>query len=250
MIGSGSGGTGDYNQLVNKPSINGVTLQGNLTAAQLGIQSGTPGKSATIRVGTVSTAPYGDAPTITNVGTESDAVFNFRLPQGPKGGQGIQGPRGPAGPQGVQGPVGPKGPVGPAGPQGPQGPQGEKGDTGENLKIDGYVSSESDLKAIQNPQKGDAYGVGTEPPYILYIYDGSKWVDNGNITAAQAWYNPILVDQSTGRKYTLSVNNKILSIIEVSTNFEAAPVLIVDGATGINYNLIVDNGTLGIEVVS
>ena len=33
----GSGGTNDYNSLTNKPSINGVTLTGNKTLAQLGI---------------------------------------------------------------------------------------------------------------------------------------------------------------------------------------------------------------------
>ena len=32
------GGASDYTQLVNKPSVNGVTLSGNKTAADLGIQ--------------------------------------------------------------------------------------------------------------------------------------------------------------------------------------------------------------------
>ena len=34
----GGGGTSNYNNLINKPSINNVTLQGNLSASQLGIQ--------------------------------------------------------------------------------------------------------------------------------------------------------------------------------------------------------------------
>lgn len=37
--GSGSGGTSDYEQLINKPSINGVKLVGNKTTADLGIVS-------------------------------------------------------------------------------------------------------------------------------------------------------------------------------------------------------------------
>lgn len=37
--GSGSGGTSDYEQLINKPSINGVTLIGNKTTEALGIVS-------------------------------------------------------------------------------------------------------------------------------------------------------------------------------------------------------------------
>lgn len=40
----GSGGTTDYNQLTNKPSINGSTLQGNKTAAQLGLVGAEVGK--------------------------------------------------------------------------------------------------------------------------------------------------------------------------------------------------------------
>lgn len=35
--GGGSGGTSNYNDLSNKPSINGVTLTGNKTSADLGI---------------------------------------------------------------------------------------------------------------------------------------------------------------------------------------------------------------------
>ena len=36
----GGGGTSDYSQLTNKPSINGVTLSGNKTGADLGLLSG------------------------------------------------------------------------------------------------------------------------------------------------------------------------------------------------------------------
>lgn len=39
MIGGGGGGTLDYSKLRNKPSINGVTLEGNKTAAQLMLAS-------------------------------------------------------------------------------------------------------------------------------------------------------------------------------------------------------------------
>ena len=40
-IGGDSGGTTNYNDLQNKPSINGVTLEGNKTSADLNIQSQT-----------------------------------------------------------------------------------------------------------------------------------------------------------------------------------------------------------------
>lgn len=41
--GGGGGGTTNYDLLTNKPQINGVTLQGNKTLAQLGIASATGG---------------------------------------------------------------------------------------------------------------------------------------------------------------------------------------------------------------
>jgi hypothetical protein len=69
---------------------------------------GDPGQAATIEVGTVTTVPNGDPATVTNVGTETDAVFDFEIPEGP---QGIQGDPGPQGPQGDPGPPGPPGPT-------------------------------------------------------------------------------------------------------------------------------------------
>lgn len=71
---------------------------------------GPPGPAATIQVGTVTTGDPGTQATITNSGTSSAAIFDFKIPQGPQG-VGIQGPVGPPGPS-IQGPVGPAGPNG------------------------------------------------------------------------------------------------------------------------------------------
>lgn len=79
---------------------------------------GDAGKSATIKIGVVSATEPGGNPTVENVGSATDAVFNFTLP------------RGEAGPTGEQGPVGPEGPQGPAGQDGAQGPAGERGPGG------------------------------------------------------------------------------------------------------------------------
>ena len=95
-----------------------------------------------ISVGTVTTLPYGDVPTVDNVGTGGAVVLNFAFPAGAPGPQGEEGPSGldgPEGPMGPQGPGGPQGqpgdqgPIGPEGtmgPQGPPGPQGEEGPSG------------------------------------------------------------------------------------------------------------------------
>lgn len=96
--GGGGGGTSDYTQLTNKPSINGVTLTGNLTDADLHI------------VG--EQGPKGDTG-----------------PQGPQGEQGIQGPKGDTGATGATGPQGEKGDKGDKGDTGPQGPAGQNATT-------------------------------------------------------------------------------------------------------------------------
>lgn len=76
---------------------------------------GPAGKAATIQIGSVTS---GVTPAVTNSGTETDAVLDFVLQQGP------QGPQGPKGDTGEQGPAGAKGDPGEQGPQGPQGPAG------------------------------------------------------------------------------------------------------------------------------
>lgn len=48
--GSGSGGTTDYNDLTNKPSINGITLTGNKTSIDLGINAIIPSTEPTNKV--------------------------------------------------------------------------------------------------------------------------------------------------------------------------------------------------------
>lgn len=48
--GSGSSGTTDYNNLTNKPSINGITLTGNKTSIDLGINAIIPSTEPTNKV--------------------------------------------------------------------------------------------------------------------------------------------------------------------------------------------------------
>ena len=48
--GSGSGGTTNYDDLTNKPSINGITLTGNKTSIDLGINAIIPSTEPTNKV--------------------------------------------------------------------------------------------------------------------------------------------------------------------------------------------------------
>ena len=87
------------------------------------------------------------------------------------------------GPQGVQGIQGPQGVQGPQGETGPQGPQGE---TGGLVNILGIVASNSALPDPSTMNHTDAYMVGTNPPYDLYVIIGTsqanfQWLNLGKI---------------------------------------------------------------------
>ena len=62
--------------------------------------------------------------------------------------------------------------------KGPQGVQGEKGDPGTGITIKGKYDSLSALQtAHPKADEGDAYMAGTN----LYVWNGSAWIDCGNV---------------------------------------------------------------------
>lgn len=77
--------------------------------------AGADGKAATVSIGKTTTVDNGQSASVSNSGTDLNAVLNFSIPQGPKGDKGDTGEQGPVGPQGK---IGPKGPIGETGPQG------------------------------------------------------------------------------------------------------------------------------------
>lgn len=96
-----------------------------------------PTGPATIKVGQTTTGNPGTNASVTNVGTNENAILNFTIPAGMTGPTGPQGPTGPIGPQGPQGIQGLTGETGPAGPAGPAGTTqisayGSKYDSGGN----------------------------------------------------------------------------------------------------------------------
>lgn len=120
-------GVSNYEDLSNKPSINGVELSGDASLNDLGltlaIEESTEQALTAAKESGMFDGPQGP---IGLQGEKGDAG-----PQGPQGIQGEQGPQGERGLQGEQGPIGPKGDTGPQGPQGEIGPQGEKGEKGD-----------------------------------------------------------------------------------------------------------------------
>ena len=124
-------------------------------------QDGAPGLAATIQIGQVTTLEPGNQATVTNIGTDTAAIFNFGIPRGEQGPQGEPGEStGGGGTPGADGEDGGyytphldatgnltwtaskddmppvdganiMGPQGDVGPQGEPGETGPKGDTGE-----------------------------------------------------------------------------------------------------------------------
>lgn len=96
------------------------------------------------------------------------------------------------GPKGDKGDTGERGSTGAAGPQGPKGDTGAtgaQGEPGKGLSIRGYFATAAALNADKQAtaQPGDAYGVGTEAPYDIYIFDGETgaFVNNGKLQGAK-----------------------------------------------------------------
>ena len=111
---------------------------------------------------------------------------------GPQGPQGEKGDAGDIGPQGPKGDKGDKGDTGDTGPQGPQGPKGDPGETGAGFQVLGYYQQAGELYQVEQPTPGDAYGVGAQAPYDIYIWDGVglDWVNNGPLQGARGETGP------------------------------------------------------------
>ena len=121
--------------------------------------TGAPGTAATIQVGSVTTGEPGTSASVTNTGTENEAVLVFTIPRGEKGD---------------------KGDTGEAGPQ---------GDPGTGLEILGtYDTLEALQAAVTNAAQGQMYNVGTGDPYTVYMWDttnGGQWLSQGQLQGAK-----------------------------------------------------------------
>ena len=148
-----------------KGDIGPQGLKGDIGPQGLKGEKGDPGPS-TIKIGTTTTVEPTEEALVTNVGTQTDVILDFKIPKGDKGEKGDIGPRGLPGeigrtehiaidetetlepgepaevmdtfenwvhhlsffiPKGLKGDIGPQGQQGPQGIQGPQGLTGPQG---------------------------------------------------------------------------------------------------------------------------
>lgn len=91
----GSGGTSDYNDLSNKPKINGVELKGNKSLSDLGIKQEYTASDITFTDGDTFQEKYDSGELKGNKGDKGD--------KGDTGETGATGPQGPAGTNGTDG---------------------------------------------------------------------------------------------------------------------------------------------------
>lgn len=111
--------------------------------------AGEDGKAATIRVGEVQTGESGSQASVTNVGNENAAVFNFIIPKGDKGDTGNTGPQGQPG---EQGPAGEPGEAGVGVPSG--------GTTGQVLAKKSNSDYDTEWTDVQGGGTGDVTAAG------------------------------------------------------------------------------------------
>ena len=138
--------------------------------------------------------PQGPTGEVGPMGPQGDSAYDIATEYGGFEGtirewldslKGDQGPQGPEGPQGIPGPQGPEGPMGP---KGEKGDRGERGPAGKSINICGTVETEEDLKDIMGENPNDGYIV--EENRHLFIYDGKKFVDVGEVKGPQGEIGP------------------------------------------------------------
>lgn len=143
--------------------------------------------------------------------------------------------------------------VGPPGPPGPTGKTGEKGETGRGLEIRGTFASVSALAAaVQNPEQGVMYNVGTAAPYNIYMYDTELgWVDQGQLQGAKGdpGYTPVknidYFDGEDGENGTDGVS--VVSVEQTTTSFADGGnnIITVVLSNGKKSTFVVKNGSKG-----
>ena len=180
-------------------------------------KNGADGQSATIQVGSTTTVAPDRNATVTNVGDDVHAVFNFEIPKGEKGDKGDTGATGPQGPKGETGAVGPQGPKGETGATGPQGPKGDTGPQGPQ-----GPKGETGPQGPQGP-KGETGATGPQGPagtdanVHLNLLNNSSFVDT-NYWDANKTNLTVINDKPTNKlKVTVAENDKYPGVSQTIT---------------------------------
>ena len=146
--------------------------------------TGNKGDTSTITIGTVTS---GVSPSIENVGTSTDAVFNFVLAKGDKG---------------------------------DKGDDGNDGQDGKSFEIKAqYPTYNALITAHPTGEAGDAYFVGTDENPDLYIWltEDQEWFNNGKLAGVKGdkgdtgddGFSPVASVTKVGKVATISIRDKV-----------------------------------------
>lgn len=145
---------------------------------------GKDGKDATITIGDVTTLDSGSPATVTNVGTDTDAIFDFGIPKGEKGDRGEQGLPGKDGLPGKNGKDGINGKNGINGKDGKDGTNGKNGINGSQpLLYIAYADDTSGTNLNIAPQS-TTKAIGFYKTSVVNLIDGgaNEYVNAGDGT--------------------------------------------------------------------
>ena len=156
-------------------------------------EKGDKGESATITIGNVES---GDEAQVENIGSDTDAIFNFTLPRGEHGSAATI--RVGSVQSGNNASVFNSGTTSDAVFNFVL-PKGDKGDTGTSFQIKGmYATYEELIAAHPTGSRGDAYAVGTSEENVIYNWnnDTKAWDNLGGLKGAKG---------DTGESATITV---------------------------------------------
>lgn len=157
--------------------------------------TGSKGDSSTIRIGSVTS---GASPSVENVGTNTDAVFDIVLPKGDRG---------------------------------EKGDRGNDGQDGKSFDIKAKYPNYNALIA-EHPtgEAGDAYFVGADgnPDLYVWLTESQEWMNNGKIAGVKGdkgdtgdeGFSPVASVSKVGKVATISIRDKVGQTIETVSDGE------------------------------
>jgi hypothetical protein len=224
---------------------------------------GSPGRKATVDVGTTTTGAAGSDAAVVNVGTDSDAVFNFTIPTGAVGPDGEAGTQQVGNVDTVQLTPGSNNSVvinnsGTAtsavwdytfslAP-------GEKGEPGTGVNILGEKENEGELPSDGTQKPGDAWLINGD----LWVWDAENdtWVDVGSIQGPPGPDGNAATVSATAKATQVECNESAAVVVTNKGNATAAQFEFAfdlpqgcdgekgeDGLPGSNAECYVQNGT-------
>ena len=132
-----------------------------------------------------------------------------------------------------------------------------KGETGQGFVVKGRYDTLNVLQAnVPSPEAGDAYAIGTESPYDIYIYDGihAEWINYGPLQGAKGdkgdafTYNDFTAAQLEALKGANGVSPTVSLSKEENTGVTTLTIVDVDGTETITIldgkdaeNIVVDD---------